>query len=107
MTSRSRRAGGSGKPADALPQAERVHLVVVEQRGGAAEAQRAAVSGAPVDAAADDRGAAGDRLPGVRPGAAQGVREAGGVSLGRVDAPPVGGRAVLDAGVGYDVRRTD
>src|SRR5450755_4601102 len=42
-------------------EAERVHLVVVEYRGATAEAQRAAVSGAPVDAAADDRGAAGYR----------------------------------------------
>src|SRR6202035_3795963 len=52
-------------------------------------------------------GAAGDGLPGVRPGAAQDVGDLGGVTLGRVDAPPVGGRAVLDAAETAVARRAD
>src|SRR5690348_17817519 len=62
-TAKSERPG-RGSPARAakgsalLPEAEGVHLVVV---GWSGEAFRAAVAGAPVDAAGDDRGAAGYR----------------------------------------------
>jgi hypothetical protein len=85
-----------------LPQAERVHLVVVG-RGG--EACRAAVSGAPVDAAVDDRGAAGHRaaageapqdLPGrgvqgVHAGAGGGQRSAVDDAVGGADEGDVEG----------------
>src|SRR6266536_1263837 len=85
-------------------EAERVQLVVVH-RGACGEAWCAAVSGAPVDAAADDRGAAGYRaaageapqdLPGrgvqgVRVGAGGGKRSGVDNAVSGADEGGVGG----------------